>query len=118
MMNFATKTRTGTLAAIASACGLTCGLLMAPALAAGAAGSPAPPAKISAAPHPSSLDRRVSLLTAELDLDAHQQSEVRRILEGQRDAVLKVWNDNSTPAANRVNATKTISERTADQIRA
>jgi hypothetical protein len=44
--------------------------------------------------------------------------EVRRILEDQRLQVAKVWDDTSVPSALRVNATRTISDRTGDRIRA
>jgi len=37
---------------------------------------------------------------------------VRRILEDQREQVMKVWNDTSLAAANRVSATRIISDRT------
>ena len=65
-----------------------------------------------------SLDGRMALLTAELGLDALQQIQVRRILENQREQIIKVWSDTSVPAAQRVNATRVISDGTADQIRA
>ncbi len=58
------------------------------------------------------------LLTAELGLDAQQQSGVRGILEDQRRQIMTVWNDTSVPAAYRVHATRTISDRTGDRIRA
>jgi protein CpxP len=66
----------------------------------------------------SALEQRVALLSAELGLDAQQQAEVRRILEDQRQQVAKVWSDTAVPAAYRVNATRSISERTGDRIRA
>src|SRR5882724_36164 len=81
--------------------------------AAGAHPRPAPTRHESAA-----LERRVTLLSAELSLDAQQQAQVRRILEDQRDQVMKVWNDPSLAAANRVSATRIVSDRTADRIRA
>jgi hypothetical protein len=64
------------------------------------------------------LEQRVKLLSAELGLDAQQQTEVRRILEDQRRQVMRVWSDTSGSAAYRVNATRTISDRTGDRIRA
>lgn len=64
------------------------------------------------------LEDRVKLLTHELDLDAKQQGEMRKLLESQREQVRRVWNDSSLPAANRVGATRAISDRTGDQIRA
>ena len=68
--------------------------------------------------HHTSLDDRVKALTRALDLDAKQQSELRKVLEGQREQVMRVWSDTSVPAAYRVSATQTISDQTADQIRA
>ena len=74
--------------------------------------------ELAATHHQSALEQRVTLLAAELNLDAQQQTQVRRILEEQRAQVLRVWNDASLGAANRVSATRTISDRTADRIRA
>jgi hypothetical protein len=68
--------------------------------------------------HESALAQRVTLLSAELGLSAQQQAQVRRILEDQREQVMRVWNDSSLAAANRVSATRTIGDRTADRIRA
>lgn len=65
----------------------------------------------------SPVDRRVNLLARELDLSATQQAQVKKVLEGQREQVSRVWEDNSIPAARRVSATQVISDRTADQIR-
>src|SRR2546423_15043819 len=79
----------------------------------GAQPRPAPTQHESAA-----LEKRVTLLSAELSLDAQQQVQVRRILEDQREQVMKVWNDSSLAAANRVSATRIISDRTADRLRA
>ena len=81
--------------------------------AAGSQPGPVPTQRASAA-----LGQRVSLLAAELSLDGQQQAQVRRILEDQREQVMKVWNDTSLAAANRVSATRIISDRTADRIRA
>jgi hypothetical protein len=67
--------------------------------------------------HNASLDDRVQLLARELDLDGPQQVAVRRILEGQREQVIKVWADSTVPAAYRVSATQAIGNGTADQIR-
>ena len=66
----------------------------------------------------SPLDRRVMLLARELGLDATQQAQVKKVLEGQREQVARVWNDRSIPAARRVSATQAIGDRTADRIRA
>jgi len=84
------------------------------------AAEPAAGAQPEAAPrrHESALEQRVTLLAAELSLDAQQQADVRRILEDQREQVMRVWNDSSLAAANRVSATRTIGDRTADRIRA
>jgi len=64
------------------------------------------------------LEERVTMLSRALHLDARQQAELRKVLEGQREQVGRVWNDTSVPAADRVSATQAISDRTADQIRA
>lgn len=66
----------------------------------------------------SSLDERIRILSKRLDLDATQQSELRALLEGQRDRVMRVWSDTSLPAAYRISATQAISDKTADRIRA
>ncbi len=60
----------------------------------------------------------MQLLTAELELDASQQTKVRRILEDQRALTMRAWSDESVPAALRVKATQAIGEQTADRIRA
>ncbi len=73
---------------------------------------PAPPAA-----HENALDRRVRLLARELDLNARQQGKLREILEEQREAVQRVWSDNSLLPAERAPATREIGERTADRIR-
>ena len=64
------------------------------------------------------LDRRIALLARELDLDAAQKLKVRAVLEGQREQILRVWQDESLPGALRVARTQAISERTEDGIRA
>ena len=58
------------------------------------------------------------MLSKALHLDARQQSELRKVLAGQREQLSKVWSDTSVPAAWRVSATQAISDKTADQIRA
>jgi hypothetical protein len=63
-------------------------------------------------------DDRVRILSRALDLDAKQQSELRKVLERQREQIRKVWSDTSVPAGYRVIATRAISDKTADQIRA
>jgi hypothetical protein len=69
-------------------------------------------------PHGNSLEDRVRVLSKALDLDATQQSALRKVLEGQRDQVRRVWDDSSVPAVYRVSATQGISDKTGDQIRA
>jgi hypothetical protein len=66
----------------------------------------------------SPLDKRVTLLTKELKLDARQQVQVRKILQEQQAQISRLWSDSSTAPALRVNATQTIGDHTADQIRA
>ena len=73
------------------------------------------------APHQHSghtLEDRVRILTQWLNLDATQQTEVRKVLQGQREQVKSLWSDTSVPAAQRISATQAISDRTGDQIRA
>jgi hypothetical protein len=64
------------------------------------------------------LDRRIALLARELDLDQAQQLKVRALLEGQREQIVRVWQDESVPGALRVARTQAITERTEDGIRA
>ena len=66
----------------------------------------------------SGIEGRVKMLSRGLGLDPKQQAELRKVLEGQRDQVQRVWNDPSLSGPYRVIATQAISERTADQIRA
>jgi hypothetical protein len=74
--------------------------------------------RATGSPAVSPLDRRVALLARELDLDATQQLKVKAVLEGQREQIVRVWQDESVPGALRVARTQAISERTADGIRA
>jgi hypothetical protein len=90
----------------------------APPAAPQASEASAPPASAAPQPRATALEQRIALLTAELDLDTQQQDRVRRILEDQRQQISMVWSDSSLAAANRVNATRVISDRTADRIRA
>jgi hypothetical protein len=64
------------------------------------------------------LEDRVKLLTAELSLDARQQTGVREALIADRTQTLKVWQDQSIPAPLRIKATQDISTRTGNRIRA
>ncbi|NML44465.1 hypothetical protein HHL11_11935 [Ramlibacter sp. G-1-2-2] len=66
----------------------------------------------------SPLDRRIALLARELDLDATQQLKVRALLEGQREQIVRAWQDESVPGALRIARTQAISEQTEDGIRA
>jgi hypothetical protein len=65
-----------------------------------------------------SLEDRVRILSVALNLDATQKSELRKVLEAQREQVRLLWNDSAAPAAYRVSATRAISDQTADRIRA
>jgi hypothetical protein len=58
------------------------------------------------------------LLSRELTLDPGQQAAVRRLLLQQREQTLKVWSDETVPAAVRIKATQGVADRTAEQIRA
>jgi hypothetical protein len=82
------------------------------------AAAPVPPDMGRQRKRGSPLDRRVMLLAKELGLDATQQAQVKKVLEGQREQVARVWKDSSIPAAVRVSATQAIGDRTADRIRA
>jgi Spy/CpxP family protein refolding chaperone len=65
-----------------------------------------------------SLDEHVRLLTQRLDLDARQQAALRTLLVSQHEQVKQIWADVSMPAADHVSATRAITDRTGDQIRA
>jgi hypothetical protein len=64
-----------------------------------------------------SLDGRVELLSAELQLTPEQQSKVRALLQQQREQVRQVWSDASVPAALRIGRTQGIRDRTVEAIR-
>jgi hypothetical protein len=64
-----------------------------------------------------SLQHRVDVLSKALQLDARQRTELLTILEGQRQAVGKIWSDPALLPAERTPATRALQERTADQIR-
>jgi hypothetical protein len=64
------------------------------------------------------LEDRVKVLAKGLDLDAAQQSQLRKILRAQSDAVRRIWSDKSLSPAERAPATRAASERTGDEIRA
>ena len=66
----------------------------------------------------SGLEARVATLTRALALDPKQQGELRTLLRDQRQQVQQIWHDESIPAADRVAATRKVSLRTADRIRA
>lgn len=95
--------------------------------AADASSEPAQPA--STAEHPDlrstsharitgTLDHRVKVLSKALDLDAHQQTELWKILDSQRRAVTKIWRDPAMLSSERAPATRAVEDRTAEQIRA
>lgn len=65
----------------------------------------------------SGLNQRMALLSKELNLDEAQQVSVRRLLLQQREQTLRVWNDDTMPAAVRIKATQGVADRTAEQIR-
>lgn len=69
-------------------------------------------------PRRGALESQVRLLTAELQLDANQQQQVRRILDEQRQQTLKAWSAESAPSNTRMKTTQAIAEQTADRIRA
>jgi endonuclease/exonuclease/phosphatase (EEP) superfamily protein YafD len=63
-------------------------------------------------------DDGVKTLSQALGLDAQQQAELRKVLEGQREKTKKVWADTTLPAAHRIGRTQAISDQTAELIRA
>jgi hypothetical protein len=63
-------------------------------------------------------DAELRRLTAELQLDANQQQQVRRILEEQHQRTLKAWSTDASPSASQMKATQAIAAQTADRIRA
>lgn len=77
-----------------------------------------PKAQGAQRPKRQSLDDRVTLLAKELDLNEAQQLEVRKLLQAQRDQIVKLWDDTSIQPGRRVVATQAISDKTAEQIRA
>jgi hypothetical protein len=89
-----------------------------------AAGAAAAPSSQPAPRPPSrarvggSLEHRVDVLSKALQLDARQRAELLSILEGQRQAVSKIWSNPALLPAERAPATRAVEERTADQIRA
>jgi hypothetical protein len=70
------------------------------------------------APGGGGLDERVRVFAKGLELDAAQQSQLRKILLGQSEAVRKIWSDQTLSPAERAPATRAASERTGDEIRA
>jgi hypothetical protein len=64
-----------------------------------------------------SLDDRIKALTKTLDLNETQQSELRKVLESQRDRARKLWSDPSVPAGHRVREMQAINENTVARIR-
>jgi len=60
----------------------------------------------------------VAFYARELNLDAHQQAELRKLLMEQREQVQRLWTDTTLPAAQRIQATKAIEDATSDRIRA
>lgn len=64
------------------------------------------------------FEQRVRSLSQALALDAMQQSELRKVLEEQREQLRKIWSDATAAAANRVSATQALSDLTADRIMA
>jgi len=66
----------------------------------------------------SGLEARVAKLSQALGLDAVQQAALRKLLQEQRRQVQWIWSEPSVPAADRVAATRVLSARTADRIRA
>ena len=72
---------------------------------------------LAQAGHPPALERRVTVYTQTLGLNAKQQAQLRVLLLQQRDEMQRVWNDTTLTAAMRVHATQAISGATANRIR-
>lgn len=64
------------------------------------------------------IDGRVQLLARELDLDEHQQAEVRKILVRQREEVKQAWSNEAVPSEVRIATLRAAGDRTATRIRA
>jgi hypothetical protein len=80
---------------------------------------PAAPARRATKSAPGArLEERVKVFAKALDLDATQQSQLRKILLGQGDAVRKIWSDRSLSPAERVPAMQAENRQTGDEIRA
>ncbi len=77
----------------------------------------APIAKVNSPVRRDMLDDRIRVLSQALNLDEAQQSELRKVLEVQREQLMKVWSDASLPAAYRIGATQAISGSTASSCR-
>ena len=90
---------------------LVLAVLLPAGASAGTAASGQAPAAVS------SLEGRVRLLAAELQLTSEQQVKVRALLEQQREQVRQLWSDPTLPAALRVGRTQGISDRTVAEIR-
>jgi hypothetical protein len=93
-------------------------LTVPPALAAADESAAAVPRHAAHPGGAGSLEERIKALSKGLDLDALQQSELRKILLEQRESVQKIWSDHSLLPAERAPATRTVNERTGDEIRA
>jgi periplasmic protein CpxP/Spy len=108
--------RRGWLPATIVALGVT---LLQPAIAEADAPPPglAAPAALARADSPA-LERRMKLLSRELDLTPAQQITVRQILQEQHEAVRRIWSNIQLPPDERTVATRAVTERTADRIRA
>jgi hypothetical protein len=64
------------------------------------------------------LEDRVMAFSKALGLDAAQQTQFRRILLEQREAVRRIWSDKALLPAERAPAMRVANERTGDEIRA
>jgi hypothetical protein len=82
------------------------------------AANPPPAQATSRTQAAGTLQHRVDVLARALDLSERQKAALLGILEAQRAAVTKIWNDSSLSPAERAPATRAVEEHTADQIRA
>jgi hypothetical protein len=83
-----------------------------------AQGSAAPARQAPRRYHQATLDERVTAMAKALALDAAQRTQVKRILEGQRQQVFALLHDPLLPPEGRSGALRAANDRTVEQIRA
>jgi hypothetical protein len=63
------------------------------------------------------LEKRAASLSRLLGLSESQQSELRKVLASQREQIVKLWSEQSVPAAYRVSVMRGINDATEARIR-